>query len=269
MAQKGANAGSDSSRPATFSEHLRSLQSKLAHSPFKLGGRLTAIRHRHTPERHETVRRARQAIVKADPGQIETLKRQMKELGVFDVERMRAQSEGFVKYTNDFFQKYRIFCVSKDRASERMWEDYAQDHEGIVLRIEPSAEVDSKFTCFRAVTYREARPAVYDQTLDFMKDSLFADQEARTKATVNKIIYAKTLKYRFENEYRLAFPSDQDGDWEPQPYHPQEITELYLGLAMAYANRRDILAKARAVNPKIRVFRADRDAQRRLTFHPI
>src|ERR1700733_123881 len=116
-----------------------------------------------------------------------------------------------------------------------MWEVYAKDHEGIVLGMEPSTEKDSKFTCFRPVSYRGARPAVYDQTLDFMKDSLFADQDARTKVTLNKIICAKTLKYQFENEYRLAFPSDQDGDFELHPFHPEEITELYLGLAITDA----------------------------------
>ena len=33
---------------------------------------------------------------------------------------------------------YRILCVSANKASERMWEDYAEDHGGIVLRVNPT-----------------------------------------------------------------------------------------------------------------------------------
>jgi hypothetical protein len=210
-----------------------------------------------------------QGILRSDPGMAEALKEQMKESGIFDAEQMRATAEAFVKETNEFMQGYRVLCVTTDRASERMWEDCAEDHQGIVLRIEPSTEKDSKLTRFRPVTYRRSRPAIYDQTLDFMKDSLFADQEAKTQAILDKIIYAKTLPYKFENEYRLAIPSGEDGDWDTLPYYPEEITELYLGLAMTKSDKNDIVAKAKTVNPKIAIFQVDRDANRKLTFRSI
>src|ERR1700689_3757196 len=121
---------------------------------------------------------------------------------------MRAKAEGFIKDTNEFLQSYRVLCVSTDKACDRMWEDHAQDHQGIVLRIEPSIEKASKFMMFRPVSYCRSRPAIYDQTSDFMKDSLFANQEVRAKAILGKIIYAKTLPYKFESEYRLAVASE-------------------------------------------------------------
>jgi hypothetical protein len=218
-----------------------------------------------SPKLAETVKEL-QTILRADPGQIEVLKTQVKELGVFDVEHMRARAQGFVEETNQFLAQYIIFCVSTDNACERMWEDYAQDHERIVLRIEPSIEKASKFTMFRPVSYSRSRPAVYNRTSDFMKDSLFADQEARAKAILGKMICAKTLPYKFETEYRLAIPSNSESDWEALPYHPEEITELYLGLAMTNSDRADIVAKAKAINSNITIFRTDRDAQRKLTF---
>ena len=207
-----------------------------------------------------------QGILRADPERAEALKEQMKESGIFDPEQMRATSEAFVKETNEFMQGYRILCVSTEKASERMWEDYAEDHQGIVLRIEPSTEKHSKLTRFRPVIYRRSRPPFYDQTLDFMKDSLFNDQGARAQAILDKIIYAKTMPYKFENEYRLAIPSGKEGDWDTLPYYPEEITELYLGLAMNKSDKNDIVAKAKAANPKIAIFQADRDAAKKLTF---
>ncbi len=220
-----------------------------------------------SPKLAKTVKEL-QTILKADPGSVETLKRQVKELGLFDIEQMRALADGFVKDTNEFLAQYTILCVSTDKACERMWEDYAQDHEGIVLRVEPSIEKGSELTRFQPVTYHRSRPAIYDRTPDFMRDSLFADQEARAKAILHKIIYAKTLPYKFESEYRLAVPSSKEGNWEARPYHPEEITELYIGLAMTDSNRADIVAKAGANNRNIRVFRADRDAQKKLIFRP-
>jgi hypothetical protein len=210
-----------------------------------------------------------QKIFLEDPRAGDAVKEQIKELNLFDVEQMRAMSEAFVEDTKEFMQGYRILCVSSDNASERMWEDYAQDHEGILLRIEPNSAKGSKFELFRPVIYRRSRPALYEQTLDFIKGCLFDDQQARTRAILDKIIYAKTLPYKFENEYRLAIRSDMEGDWEMLPYHPEEITELYLGLAMTKADRIEIAGKAKAVNPKMSIFQGSRDPGRKLTFKPI
>jgi hypothetical protein len=208
--------------------------------------------------------KALQDILRRDPEQAERLKNQFKEL--FDVEQMRARSEAFVKETNDFLQTYRVFCVTTDKASERMWEDYAEDHQGIVLRIVPNTEKASKFELFRPVEYRESRPALFDHTLDFLEGYLFGDQAARTRAILDKIIYTKTLPYTFEKEYRLAIPVGEDGDWDKLSYHPEEVTEIYLGLAMNDDDKSDIIKKAKALNPNIAIFRANRDAKKKLAF---
>jgi hypothetical protein len=197
-----------------------------------------------------------QGILREHPEQAEQLKHDYRE--TFDAETMRARSEAFVKETNEFMQTYRILCVSTDNVSERMWEDYAQDHEGIILRIEPNMAKDSKYALFRPVRYQRSRPALYDETMDFLTGLFFGDKASRAKATLEKIIYAKTLPYRFENEYRLSIPSGADGDWELLPYHPEEITELYLGYAISAADKRDIVALANARNSAIRVLQMRR-----------
>jgi hypothetical protein len=45
--------------PRDIREHLRSFQSEMAHPPFKLGCRFTAVRHRHAAECDEAIRLAR------------------------------------------------------------------------------------------------------------------------------------------------------------------------------------------------------------------
>jgi hypothetical protein len=83
-----------------------------------------------------------------------------------------------------------------------------------------------------------------------------------------KIIYAKTLDWQHEGEYRLAIPlAPGERPWNTLPYHPEEITELYLGAAMTDADRNDILGKART-NPGIAVFQAVLGSDGKITFVP-
>src|SRR4030081_93453 len=77
---------------------------------------------------------------------------------------------------------------------------------GIALRIEPNIAKDSKFQCFQPVIYRERRPPLYDDTMEFLSGGLFGDLEARARTVMEKIVYAKTLKWQHECEYRLAIP---------------------------------------------------------------
>lgn len=182
---------------------------------------------------------------------------------------MRERSKAHIKDINQFMQGYRIFCVTTHKNSERMWTDYAANYTGIVLRIIPSIKKDSKFQLFRPVEYRATRPPLYDDTLDFLEGSFFGNQESRIRAMLDKIVYAKTMEWEHEDEYRLAIPVLPGEDWNTLPYHPEEITELYLGLAMTPDNKADIIGKAKAVNPNIVIFQTSRDATRALKFESL
>ncbi|WP_316219265.1 DUF2971 domain-containing protein [Bradyrhizobium sp. SZCCHNR2026] len=171
----------------------------------------------------------------------------------------KTRSEAFVNETNAFMQNYRVFCVTTDKASERMWKEYAQDNHGIALRITPSVEKDSKYLKFAPVTYQEKRPPIFARTVDFAAESLFGNQTERARAVLEGIIYTKTNAYAFENEYRLAVPLGKgEEDYRTQPFHPEEITELYLGAAMTDADKQEFVATAKALNPHVAVFQAKR-----------
>ncbi|MGF6430885.1 MULTISPECIES: DUF2971 domain-containing protein [Bradyrhizobium] len=164
-------------------------------------------------------------------------------------------------------QNYRVFCVTTDKASPRMWKEYAKEHQGIALRITPSVEKDSKYLKFAPVTYQEKRPPVFARTADFAAESLFGNQTERARLVLEGIIYAKTNEYRFESEYRLAIPlGEGEKDYRAQPFHPEEITELYLGAAMTDADKQEIVATARSLNPEIAVFQAKQDQEGRISF---
>ena len=199
-----------------------------------------------------------QTIFRNNPGTAAIVKAEMaKNPGAagLDVEHLRARGKETIDWINDFMQGYRVLCVTTHRTSEAMWSDYAEHHKGIALRIEANPAKDSKFELFKPVTYRDKRPSLCNDALHFMTSSVFADQETSKREMMDKIVYSKTLKWQPEAEYRLAIPIGKNEEpWDTLKFHPEEITEMYLGRAMDDADKADILAKAKALNPAIAVF---------------
>ena len=232
------------------------------------------LQHLNDPPTCSSPRREMVACIqhayRTNPKAAEFVKAENSKKGVeqiYDVEHMRERSKAHIKEINEFMQGFRVLCVSTLKDSERMWSSYAENHKGIALRIEPNVAKDSMFQSFRPVEYREMRPPLYDDTLDFIARSLFGDQEAWRKEIVEKIIYSKTLRWQHESECRLAIALRKgERAWDVLPFHPEEITELYLGLATTSEDKDELVSKARALNPEISVFQACRDANRKLAF---
>ena len=87
---------------------------------------------------------------------------------------------------------------------------------------------------------------------------------------LEKIVYSKTLPWQHEAEYRLAIPLRKgERPLDVLKYHPEEITELYLGTAMTKEDKEKIVSKAKALNPEIAIFQAGRDANQKLRFSRI
>lgn len=205
-----------------------------------------------------------QKSLKADMAEL--LKRQLTQLKIYDLEEMRHRNSNFVAEINAFMQIYRILCVSTLNDAQRMWERYADDHQGIVLKILPNVAKASKYELFRPVVYREKRPSLYESVAVFQEQSLFGDQDARFKASMDAIIYSKTLEWEYENEYRLAVPLGYgEKEWDTLLYHPEEISELYLGHKASADLKAEFVGLAQAVNPTIKIYDMGSDADGKLT----
>jgi hypothetical protein len=189
-----------------------------------------------------------QAALRADPSAVARIKAEIARGamdGIYDMDRLRATAESTISDVNAFMQGWRVLCVTMHQDSEKMWSGYAENHKRVALRIEPNVAKDSKFQRFKPVVYQAKRPPLHDDVLEFVAGSLFGDRVARYRAIMEKIIYAKTLDWQHEGEYRLAIPLASDEEpWNTLPFHPEEITEIYLGAAMTDADRAGILGKA-------------------------
>jgi hypothetical protein len=210
-----------------------------------------------------------QQIYRANPGAADLVRAERINVGeqIDSVEYLRKQAQAHIAEINEFMQGYRVLCVSTHKDSDRMWTEYAEKHKGVSVRIQPSLAKNSKFQLFRPVIYREKRPPLYEDTLEFIAGALFGDYEARIKEIVERIIHTKTLDWQHEGEYRLAIPIRKDEEpWITLPYHPEEITELYLGLEMGKSDIEDIVGRACLISHDIAIFRAKRDGGGKLVF---
>lgn len=211
-----------------------------------------------------------QEAIRRNPNVVSIFKAELAKQGIesiYDTDRLVAVSENFIKELNEFMQRFRVFCVTTDLGSKRLWKEYAEDHKGAALRIEGNVDKDSKFQLFRPVSYREKRPPLYDSALDMMEGALFGDQEEARKRAIEKIIFSKTLPWEHECEYRIAVAlAEGEEPWDTLRYHPDEITELYLGANMTDADKLDIVGKARILNPYIAIRQATLDKYGTLAF---
>jgi hypothetical protein len=108
--------------------------------------------------------------------------------------------------------------------------------------------------------YREQRPSLYKSAAVFQEESLFGDQDARTREAMDAVIYSKTLEWEYESEYRLAIPLGHgERDWTTMPYHPEELSEIHTGANASPDFRREIILLAKSVHPQIQTFQISRD----------
>lgn len=222
-----------------------------------------------SPDKEKII--ALQNAFRTNPNAAETLRLAMKDEGpIYNVDSMREKAEAFLSWMNNFLQSYRVLCVTSLKYSEKMWTDYAEKHKGIALRIEPNLKKDSCLQLLHPVEYRETRPPLYENTLDFLAESLFGRREALRQAIVQRIIHTKTLEWKHECEFRLAIPlSENETPWDTLAYHPEEITQLYLGSEMEKTDSDAIVSLARIVNPDIEILQATRGVNKNLEFEHI
>ena len=120
-----------------------------------------------------------QAAFKANPNAVAIIKEAKKGLpSVFNLQHMKQRHMDFAAEINAFMQGYRILCVSSRKDSERMWQRYAQGHTGVVLKISPNIDKNSKYQLFRPVTYQAKRPTLYESAERFQRVSSAINRRA-------------------------------------------------------------------------------------------
>lgn len=172
-----------------------------------------------------------------------------------DIDWFKSYCSRFISEINNHLQKYRVLCVSEFNNSTKMWEHYAENHQGIALEITPNLQRDSGLRLMRKINYCKLRPTLYSSGLSFLENSIFGNRDEIMKVIMQDIIHTKTLDWEYEKEHRLAIPIfDNEENWNTLPYHPTEISKLYLGANIPNELKNEVIYLAKKINPHIRIF---------------
>lgn len=137
--------------------------------------------------------------------------------------------------------KLRIFCVSELNDVTPMWQHYADEYKGVVLRFESVDGIGNPFSQARKVEYQDF-PIDISNVRTWARGLLAG--EAALHELINKYQYIKATSWRYEEEWRIV-GGDRAGETElfaDYDFNPRELTSIYFGTLCLATDREEILS---------------------------
>lgn len=157
---------------------------------------------------------------------------------------------------------FGAFCLSEKFDSLLMWAHYAQNHEGVVIGIDPN-EVGTDFNSLAPVHYTKSYPTNDDPNLAaarYLGRASYADISGE-KALINWF-FSKSEEWSYEFEWRAIRDSnipvdDYFGDYTELLVElpPAAFVSLYIGCRTQSAVADELIRKAKAINPGIQMLK--------------
>jgi hypothetical protein len=182
---------------------------------------------------------------------------------LFDIDELRRNSLEVVAYLVNTFSRYGIFCASDRPDILLLWSHYADEHRGFVFKFDPSVKKDSAFICARPVSYTQVRPLMYRTGADMIRKGLMMTLEASTREIIDSLVYTKAIEWNYEEELRLYIPDFVEvGQTRAYlSFHAEELSTVFVGCRTSEEHEREVVALSRAINPKVSIYRAVKDAR--------
>lgn len=148
----------------------------------------------------------------------------------------------------------RVFCVSERFDNVVMWSHYADQHKGVVFKLQCIDEIDNTLLAARKVQYTDtflpfpdadayARHLTEEEPIDFTK-------------CIWDIAYTKHVDWKYEEEWRVHIPllNEPPGDgYSIYQENPRVFAAIYLGCNMASEDVKNIVGLVQRYLPEIQV----------------
>lgn len=117
----------------------------------------------------------------------------------------------------------RIMCLSEDNNNEVMWAHYGDNHTGCMLEFQHIQEPESPFLLAKKVHYSDCISSV-GSFIDFL---LYDERPQILDSTVNSIIYTKTAKWSYEQEWRVMTKRENElGSYNDFIFEKEELVSI-------------------------------------------
>ncbi len=145
------------------------------------------------------------------------------------------------KLKQEYFSKLGILSMTEDCHNDKMWCEYADNHQGICIGF----DTNLLFDCVGG-----GGPVTYHKNLkpiDFVKDDF--------EMAYSKNIFQKEEKWKYEKEYRLKkIWKNEVSDEERNVLLPNNcIIEVILGKKISSMSKKEIIAVVKAKHPNAKI----------------
>jgi hypothetical protein len=134
----------------------------------------------------------------------------------------------------------KLLCLSELPDNILMWAHYAQNHMGAVIELSYIEEGDyaSTWGAARPVRYMADMPRLAN--VEALVRSLLGRDRIATPQQFQDCVYVKADSSAYEKEWRILGGWEIVQDVEYIPFRLKELTAIYLGCRMSYADRDEI-----------------------------
>ena len=155
----------------------------------------------------------------------------------------------------------KVLCLTAHPDNMLMWSHYAQQHSGVVIRLETIPELNSPYSMAREVIYAPSMPRWMDE--QGLADLLSGRSQSNPEELLAKLIYTKSHHWSYEAEWRVGagFGRDRAAPFEDLKFGAAELESMIFGCRIADEQRERLRIVARRVNPWVK-FWAARPAKR-------
>lgn len=153
-----------------------------------------------------------------------------------------------------------VLCVSEVPDNILMWSHYAENHMGVVIRLECQPEVDNPILVASPITYSDEMPKWHQ--LDTVIDENWGVVSPNHRLLLDRLLTTKAIDWAYEKEWRVIIHNELKLGSNHSDFGMAqgEIDQVILGCRMPEPEREKIIAICNKAQPQAEVLIAEKQA---------
>ena len=135
----------------------------------------------------------------------------------------------------------RVLCVSEHNDNIIMWSHYADEHKGVVMRLQCIDELDNNLLIARKMQYQKAFSVI--ATLDDFVKFNTGEKSTNWDKVLTDIAYVKHEDWRYEHEWRVSTsePTPNENLYNDYSENPRVFGAVYFGCRISDKDKDEIV----------------------------
>jgi hypothetical protein len=178
-------------------------------------------------------------------------------------ERLQMFEDKFNQLICQQLEKTRVLCVSEHNDNVVMWSHYADEHRGVVMRLQCIDELENNLLIARKMQYQNKYPTIAKLD-DFIKLSTGEININYYEKNIMEIAYIKYESWAYEDEWRVVTiedPKENKNLYNDYKEYPQVFGAMYFGCRISKSDKDEIIDMLSGDLVHVEIFQAKKKAQ--------